>query len=314
MVKASDIRDYFGYSSQGEFDFNITDVKPSTEVLGGSLTFIGAYRAEYLDLLKDKPADILVIIASELKEKISGYCQSFIISDDPRLDFVKALKKFFQSRGNVDSGIHPTAIISPKAKIHKSARIGAYSIIGECEIGENCVIEEYVRIYDKVTIGTGCLIKSQCQIGTDDFGVVKDNDGSWITFPHIGGVEIGDNVEIFPNSIVGRGTLGNTVIKDGVKIDHFCEIGHNTEIGENSVITAYVVVAGSTIVGSGAWIGVGALLRDQIKIGKDVTIGMGSVVSKSVPDGQTFIGNPAEEIGVFKNRRKFLKELEENRK
>jgi len=115
-------------------------------------------------------------------------------------------------------------------------------------------------------------------------------------FPQLGGVIIEDEVEIFSSTIVGRGTLANTIIKRGVKIDMMCQIGHNTTIGENTVITVGSIILGSAWIGRNSYIGAHSIIRNECSLGDTVLVGMGSVVTKSFPDNVVLIGSPARII------------------
>lgn len=148
-------------------------------------------------------------------------------------------------------------------------------------------IPEWVKIGERVTIHEGCTI------GTEGFGFERDINGCWLHIPHVGGTIIGDDVEIMSGTNVDRGTVENTIIASGVKIDHNCHIAHNSFVGENSVITAGVVVAGSAHIGKNVWIGPGSTILNKIKIGDNAYIGAGANVIKDVPENAVMIGNPA---------------------
>jgi len=115
-------------------------------------------------------------------------------------------------------------------------------------------------------------------------------------FPHIGGVQIEDDVEIGANTCIDRGTLGNTRIRKGAKIDNLVHIAHNVDVGENTAIIANAMIAGSTKIGANTWIAPSACLRDAINIGKDATVGLAALVTKDIPDGELWAGFPARKI------------------
>jgi UDP-3-O-[3-hydroxymyristoyl] glucosamine N-acyltransferase len=155
-----------------------------------------------------------------------------------------------------------------------------------------------VHIPDWVKLGKNITIHENCTIGTEGFGFEKDDDGKWFHIPHSGGVLIGDDVEIFAGTNVDRGTINDTIIGKGTKIDHHCHIGHNVQIGENCIITAKTVIAGSTKVGSNVWIGPHSTLLDHLVIGDNVYIGAHTNVIESIADNSKVVGNPGKVIGT----------------
>ncbi len=194
------------------------------------------------------------------------------------------------------AGIHPTAVIDKDAVIAESATIGAYTIIGKVKIGEDTVISPFVRIYDSVAIGSNCFVKEGAIIGGAGFGFEKDENGNRFRFPQIGGVQIGNHVEIGGNTCIDRGALSDTIIEDYAKIDNLCHIAHNAHIGRNAVVVACAEVSGSCVVGENTWVGPNACIRDQRSIGANSLIGMGAVVAKTVPDNEVWAGNPAKKM------------------
>jgi len=136
-----------------------------------------------------------------------------------------------------------------------------------------------------------------CVIGRDGFHFVKDGKyKDWLHFPHVGRVVIEDDVEIFPFANVDRGTLGETRICRGAKIDHYVHVSHNVVVGEHTVLTAGVVLCGGSRIGHHSWAGIGSMVKEKVKVGNEVTLGMGAVVIRDVPDGQTVAGVPAKEL------------------
>ena len=144
-----------------------------------------------------------------------------------------------------------------------------------------------------VSIGQRVRIGAGARIGFDGFGYEKNEGGAWEHFPHIGGVNIGDDVDIGKNTCIDRGTLGDTVIGDGTKIDNLVHVAHNVEIGRNCMIIALTCIGGGVIIGDDSYVGIGSSIRDQVKIGEKTFIGMGAVVVKNVEDNVTVVGNPA---------------------
>jgi len=161
-------------------------------------------------------------------------------------------------------------------------------------------VEPYCEVYSvedpKAEFVRWCY-KNRPPIESDEdgFGFVEI-DGEWKRFPHYGEIWIGEGVEIGRNTCIDRGSLSDTVIGDGTKIDNLVHIGHNAKIGKRCLITAGVIVGGSAVVGDDCYLGIGAVIRNGIRIGNGSTVGMGAVVVKDVPAGQTVIGNPAKQM------------------
>ena len=133
-------------------------------------------------------------------------------------------------------------------------------------------------------------------IGTDGLGCMRDSDGTLVKFPHLGGVKIGDNVEIGANCQIAKGVLSDTIIGNGCKINGLCFIAHNCMLEENVWITGDTMLCGTVHVGKNATIFSNVIIRDQRHVGEGAIIGMGSVVTKHVPDGETWLGNPARKL------------------
>lgn len=151
-----------------------------------------------------------------------------------------------------------------------------------------------IPVGQRVKLGRNVIIHSGTVIGEDGLGFVKDENNEWVKFPHFGRVIIEDNVEIGANCVIDRGTLGDTVIGRGTKIENLVHVAHNAKIGKHCSIVAVTYIGGSSVIGDYAWVGPQVCIRDQIKIGSNCLIGMGSVVTKDIPDNWVVMGTPAK--------------------
>lgn len=133
-------------------------------------------------------------------------------------------------------------------------------------------------------------------IGRSGFGYVRNEGGGLERMPHAGNVVIGDGVNIGAHTCVDRAVIGSTVIGEGSKLDNLIHIGHGAKIGKYCLIVAGAVIGGSAEIGDRCYLGMGCLIKNKVKIGNDVTVGMGAVVLKDIPDGETWIGNPARKL------------------
>lgn len=223
-------------------------------------------------------------------------CQQLVFVDNPRAVFIKIVKKIYPK--NVKTGVSPTAIISATASIGSDCYIGNNTIIGEeCKIGNNTVISDRAVIVQRCIIGNNCIIEPGVTIGADGFAYERDKKTLELErFPHIGGVTIGNNVEVCANSSIARGSLSDTVIGDGTKLDALVHVAHNVIIGRNCELTAGTIIGGSTTIGDTCWTGLNSTLKNKIKIGNKVIVGAGALVIHDVPDEDIVAGVPAKSI------------------
>ena len=244
----------------------------------------------------------------KLKAEVKKLCITLILVDSPRKAFVTVLDKFFNKRMNI--GVSEHALIDSSSEIDPSVTIMAGAVIGpNTKIGARTVISENCVIKEKTFIGKNCFLAPGVCIGNRGFGYERDVSGRLIHFSHHGGVKIGSNVEIGANTVVDRGTLGDTTIENGVKIDNLCHIGHNAIIKRDSVIIAMTQIGGSSITGPRAWLAPSVTTMNGIEVGRDTTVGLGSVVVKPVKENTTVVGNPAQPIEKFLENKKNIEKL-----
>lgn len=219
--------------------------------------------------------------------------KNYIKVNNPKKIFFDILENFY---GEIDQyGIGKNNVISSLAKIGQNIYIGNNCTIEEyVEIGEGTKIFNNVILSKGVKIGKNCTIKSGAVIGEIGFGYSINENGESFRVVHFGSVIIGDNVEIGANTTIERGTIEDTIIEKGVKIDDLCQISHNAYIGENTKIITNTSIYGSVKVGKNCYIST-SIIRNQLTIGDNVIIGMGSVVVKDVKDNLIVYGNPARE-------------------
>ena len=289
MMKSSDIAKYLGKELIGE-DIQIESFTSLNNLSANSVVFAKKYKTEYVDALKDA-REILAIVTEEYVEKLSI---PFIVSSNPRLDFLKVVAKFFPVK-EVKPGIHKTAVIEDGAKIGKNVIVGAHCYIGsQVTIGDDTIILPNTSIYSKVRIGSGCYIKPGAVIGGPGFGFEFDENDVPVHFPHTGEVIIGNNVHIGANTSIDRATIDATIIEDDVKIDDLVHIAHNCYIGKNTLITGGAMLGGGVKIGRNSWISPNSTVLQQLKIGDNAKVGIGSVVLRNVKDKTVVFGIPAK--------------------
>ena len=276
----------------------------------GSFTFAGEkFAVDKLQALKPSLAGATVVCTAAAANAVSFPTSTLLVCDNPRLAFMRAIRTLF-TPPPPPPGIHATAVVHPTAQIDAAASIGAYCVIAEqCSIGPGTVLYPHVTLYANVRIGADVVINSGTVIGADGFGYERNEDGALEKFLHIGGVVIEDHVEIGTNTSIDRGTLGDTRICEGARIDNQVHISHNVVVGARSAIIAQAMIGGSVKIGMEAWIAPSAVLMNQIEVGANGMVGLAAVATKSVGAGQVVMGSPAQDAKDFKATRAVLRRL-----
>jgi len=268
-------------------DVLIKSVSPISATTDGSLSWM---RRQELDWANIRAA--AVICHQEALRPQSGLTV-YIPVKKPRLAFALALARF--AAPAPEPGVADTARIDPGAKVAPDCSIGHYTVIGgEAVIGRGTVIHSRVSIIGPVEIGRNCIIHSGAVLGSDGYGYERDEAGRPVKVPHLGGIRIGDEVEIGANTCIDRGTLGDTIIGSFTKIDNLCHIAHNVRLGEGVMVVAHTEISGSAVVGSGSWLAPGAVINEHLSVGARSLVGMGAVVTVNVPDGGAVVAQPSK--------------------
>jgi UDP-3-O-[3-hydroxymyristoyl] glucosamine N-acyltransferase len=202
------------------------------------------------------------------------------------------------------AAIGPYAVIGEDAHVGPGTQIGAHCVIGPgCWIGENCRIHPRVTLYRGVRIGNRTEIHSGAVIGADGFGYALDERRYW-KFPQIGIVEIGDDVEIGANATIDRGSLDETRIGNGAKLDNLVHVGHNCQIGAHTIIAAQAGFSGSCFCGQNVVVGGQAGFGERCHLEDGAVVGgqAGVLGNKTVRGGETVWGTPARPLGRFKEQ------------
>ncbi len=261
-------------------------------------------------LLKSTKASTVVVSkVAVINDKSKELEKNLVISETPKHTFSIIVNELLIEKTKWGV-IHPSAVIHPEAKFNaKNVNIGANCSIGKVTIGDYTSIHTNVSIYDKVVIGNNTEIGSGTVIGGCGFGYSKNEKGENEKFPHIGGVVIGNEVEIGCNSCVDRGALGNTEIHNGVKIDNLVHIAHNVIIGKNSFVIANAMVAGSVKLGQNCWIAPSANILNGIKVDDETFVGIMTLVNKDTEKKGVYAGIPGLPLNEFKLRQKKIDKL-----
>jgi len=224
----------------------------------------------------------------------------WIVVDDPYLAFSKVANFFLKDNNfkasidenlsqGLNSHISPDCFIGPFSSIGNNSKICRQVFLASnISIGNNVIINEGTKLHPNVTIGNDVVIGKNCEIfsnatiGTDGFGYAQDSNHIWNKIPQMGSVIIKDNVDIGANTTIDRGTIDNTIINSGVKIDNQVQVGHNCFIDENTIIAGCVGIAGSSKIGKNCKIGGAAMILGHLEINDNITISPGTMITKSL--------------------------------
>jgi len=298
----------------------------------GEITFI--IKATQADQIASSLASAVIV-----PQKIPEVDRAVIRVRDPNLA-AAVIHNLFLKKPFTATGISPKAHIGGDCRIPAEVSIGPQAVLGErvllgnrITIGPGVVIADNVEIgddstiYANVTIGAGSrigarvIIHSGTVIGSDGFGYATDKNGRHLKRPHVGFVQIDDDVEIGANVCIDRGTFGKTLIGRGTKIDNLVQIGHNVEIGENSILVAQVGIAGSTTVGAGVILGGQVGIAGHVTLDDHVMVGAKSGVHSNIERGKIVSGYPAidhkswlKACSFFPKLPQMVKEIRELRK
>jgi len=248
---------------------------------------------------------------------LAGVSIACLVSENPYLDFARALELFYQPPRPAP-GIHPLASIAESALLGENASVGAFAVIGEhVRIGKNAVIHPHVVIYPGVEIGddflahSGAVVREGCRIGNgvilqnnvvvgaDGFGFAKRADGTHYKIPQSGPAVIEDNVEIQSLSNIDRATVGETRVKRGAKIDSLVQVGHACVVGEDNIICAQTGLAGSSILGKNVLLAGQVGVSGHLTIHDNVVVYAQSGIGGDIQAGSVVSGSPAFDRGAW---------------
>lgn len=293
---------------RGNPDARAAALSSSADVRSDSLIFVE--RSRDVPAALKSPASIVVLPLRDMSDLVPSSNQALLGVSDVR-KIMPILLSLYDRRRIPPPGTHSTAVIAKTATMGRNISIGPYVVIGEdCRIEDGAILESHVsvgcgsvigagtrifpgaRIYDGIRIGARCMIHSGTVIGSDGYGYVSTAEGHR-KVPQIGGVRIEDDVELGANVTIDRGTVGDTVIGRGTKIDNLVHLAHNVQVGAFCLIVAQSGVAGSARLGQWTVLAAQSGVAGHIVIGDRTMIGARSGVTKSLPPGQMMSGFPA---------------------
>ena len=319
----SQLAEKIGAEFIGDGDCVIDSVAPIQDAHASAISFVAS--AKYSKYLLNSKA-AAVIVTAELAKDLTIPA---LIVKNPRAENAR-LTALLYPVTRPEAGIHSSAVVDKNAEVDSSAFIGANCVVESgakiaaaayigpgcvigrnSEIGHNTCLHANVTVYEGCELGEHCIIHSSTVIGADGFGFEHD-DGEWVKIPQVGGVKIGNHVEIGACSTVDRGAVNDTVIEDGVKLDNHIQIAHNVKVGAHTVMSNGVGVAGSTTIGKNCLIGGMTGIKDHIEIVDNVIITAMSLVSKSLTKAGSYSSNtPIDDTKTWRKNSARFRQLDE---
>jgi len=313
----------FAATINGDGGCIIDSVASVEDSNASAISFVSS--AKYSKYLTNTSA-AAVIVTEELVKDLTTPA---LVVKNPRATYAR-IAALLYPLVKPEAGVHPSAVVDKSASIDATACIGANCVIEagvkisaavciesgcvigrNSEIGHNSYLYANVTVYKDCSLGENCIIHSSTVIGADGFGFEQD-DGEWIKIPQIGGVKIGNDVEIGACSTVDRGALYDTIIEDGVKLDNHIQIGHNVRVGAHTLMSNGVGVAGSTVIGKNCLIGGMTGIKDNIEIADNVIITAMSLVSKSLTKAGSYSSNtPIDDTRTWRKNSARFRQLDE---
>jgi UDP-3-O-[3-hydroxymyristoyl] glucosamine N-acyltransferase len=305
----------------GDGQLTISGVNALDKASPGDISFF--FDNRYRDFVKDAKASALIVSVP-----VEDYNGAQIVVSDPKLAYVRVAGAFTPPVPRFDgisrnAVIEDTSTIGRNASIYPMVYVGKEAVIGDdvilfpgTFIGDRVRVGDRTVIYPNVTIMRDCIvgrdvvIHAGCVIGSDGFGYVRDG-GENVKFPQLGIVQIDDNVELGANTTIDRAANGKTLIQRGVKVDNLVQIAHNVNVGEDTVIAALTGISGSVRIGREVIIGGQTGFKDHIEIGDRAVIGSAAGVHKSIPAGETVLGDPTMPPKLWMRTRSLIAKLPE---
>jgi len=322
-VSLGQLAQHLGAELHGDPDQVIDRVATLAEAGPGAVSFFS--NRLYRKHLQRTQASAVILAPGDL-----ALCPvAALVLDNPYLGYARAAV-FFNPAPEVAGGVHPSAWVSPEAELGEGAWVGAQAVVEEgarigegvfvgpgCVVGSRVDIGDGSRLVASVTVcgpaalGRRVVLHPGVVVGSDGFGIASD-EGAWVKVPQLGGVRIGDDVEIGANTTVARGALEDTVIEHGVKVDNLVQIAHNVHIGAHTAIAGCVGIAGSARIGERCTIGGAASIGGHLRIADDVHITGTSAVPRSISrPGVYSSGMPVQENRAWRRNVARLRELDE---
>jgi len=268
----------------GDPGTRIRQVGSLERAAAGEITFLSGPKLR----AKAAATHASAVILSQESEHLTALPR--IVCDSPYLYFAR-VSQLFNPLTVQAPGVHASAVLGKDVKLAQGVSIGAGCVVGDgVTIGDGSCLYPRAVVYPGCTLGQRVIVHSGAVIGADGFGIAQDEAGRWVKIPQIGTVRIGDDVEIGANTTIDRGSLDDTVIEEGVKLDNQIQIGHNCRIGAHTAMAGCVGVAGSADIGRHCTIGAAAMILGHLRIADHVQVSAATVIRRSIHKPGTYTG------------------------
>ncbi|MDH3272778.1 MAG: UDP-3-O-(3-hydroxymyristoyl)glucosamine N-acyltransferase [Gemmatimonadota bacterium] len=300
------IADLVGGRWKGDANLEVLALEPVDEAGPRDMAFLAARR--YAQHVPDCAA-AAYLVSEEMEKHLPEDATRVVVSDP--YPAMRTLLQVLHPPTAWTAGVHPTAILGSDVGVGVGVEIGPYAVLGDgvcvgdgSRIGAHCVISRgsvigagcrlypHVVLYEETTLGDRVIVHAGARLGSDGFGYTLI-DGEHMKMPQVGRCIIDDDVEIGANSTIDRGSLGDTRIGHGVKLDNLVHVAHNVHIGARSLLAALVGIAGSTRIGRGVWFGGQSGAINQLEIGDGAQVTVQTGVTRDLAPGETVSGIPS---------------------
>ncbi|HEY0289513.1 MAG TPA: UDP-3-O-(3-hydroxymyristoyl)glucosamine N-acyltransferase [Pseudomonas sp.] len=303
-IKLGQLAEFLGATLRGPADKEITGLATLQEAGSGQVSFLA--NPQYRKFLATTHASAVLLKPTDAEH----FAGDALLIADPYLAYAR-ISHLFDPKPKASAGIHPTAVVADDALIDPTASIGAFAVIesaarigagvtvgAHCFIGARSVIGEggwlapRVTLYHDVRIGQRVVIQSGAVLGGEGFGFANEK-GVWQKIAQIGGVTVGDDVEIGVNTAIDRGAMDDTRIGNGVKLDNQIQIAHNVQVGDHTAMAACVGISGSARIGKHCMLAGGVGLVGHIEICDGVFITGMTMVTRSITEPGSYSSGTA---------------------
>jgi len=325
MIGTTDLATAIGATLEGE-DRQVTSLLPAGRAVAGGVV-VPADDAALQETLRTPGAQRLAAIVVTPDAHVAAPHPPLLRHPDPRLALARISRELDPEPApplgvapgatvaadatlGPGTSVGPGAVVASGAVLAEGCVIAAGAVVGRgCRLGPGTRLYPNAVLYPGVRLGARVRVHAGAVVGADGFGYAPGPAGAE-KLHHLGGVTIGDDVEIGANACIDRGTLDDTVVGDGTKLDNLCQVGHNVRIGRHCLIAGHTAIGGSSVIEDGVMIGGGAALSDHVRVGAGARIAGRAGVSKDVPAGEAWGGAPAVPMRAWARERYLVGRLE----